>query len=457
MVGPHTSREVALEVLYRVDADGAWSGVLLRRILERAGLGPAEEALATELTLGTLRHLAAVDWTLSRFTRTPLATLPPRIRGVLRIGAYQLLFVPRIPPHAACSESVELAKRVGHPGTTSLVNAVLRRVAASPEGPPDGDTAEAIALRYSHPLWLVARWIDRYGVAETRALCTANNATPPSSIRLNTLRGAPEAVAAHLADRGVHTEPSAWLPEGRRIGSERNARAQRAAYDEGWFSPQDEASMLVARLLAPCPGDTVIDTCAAPGGKTTHIAALMENHGRILACDVHPAKLEAVARQCARLGVTVVETRRLDASGLGKAAPGEADRVLVDAPCSGLGVVRRRPEIKWRLRPEDLHERAAKQRRILDGAAGAVRPGGLLVYSVCTPEPEEGAEVLEAFLAAHREFEPAPIVGWPPGPGGDAPFDRAAAVLWPRPGAATLLPHRTGTDGFFIAALHRAV
>ncbi|HLJ59323.1 MAG TPA: 16S rRNA (cytosine(967)-C(5))-methyltransferase RsmB [bacterium] len=479
MDAPRTSREVALEVLHRVDDDGAWSGVLLRRALERAGLSAVEEALATELTLGTLRHRAEVDWTLARFTRTPLGALPARIRGVLRMGAYQLLFVPRIPPHAACSESVELAKRVGHVGTARLVNAVLRRVAASPERPRDGATVEAIALRRSHPAWLVSRWVARFGIEETRALCDANNATPPSTIRLNTLRGAPDLIAARLADRGVCTEPSVWLPEGRRIvvagdrdaaaprgdgpgHADRRARAsaRQAAYDEGWFSPQDEASMLVARLLAPSPEETVIDACAAPGGKTTHLAALMENRGRIIACDVHAAKLDAVSRQCARLGVTIVETCQLDAARLGETHAGDAHRVLVDAPCSGLGVLRRRPEIKWRLQPDDLRTRAAEQRRILDGASAAVRPGGVLVYSVCTTEPEEGVDVVEAFLAAHAEFAPASTAGWPPGPGGvAAPLGAAgpaAAIERETPGSALLLPHRTGTDGFFVAVLRRA-
>ena len=224
--------------------------------------------------------------------------------------------------------------------------------------------------------------------------------------------------------------------------------------------------MLVARLVAPRPGETVIDACAAPGGKTTHLAALMENRGRILACDVHPAKLDAVSRQCARLGATIVETRHLDAARLGRTHPRAADRVLVDAPCSGLGVLRRRPEIKWRVRPEDLPAVAEQQRRILHGAAGAVRTGGTLVYSVCTTEPEEGAQVVEAFLSRHPEFEPLPITAWPPGPGAaalaaDGPGgpgaggEVAAGVVWGASGTALLCPHRGGTDGFFVASLRR--
>jgi len=452
---------VAAEILYRVDAHGAWSGVLLQRTLERARLGPADRGLATELTLGTLRRRAEVDWALARYARTPLESLPPRIRAVLRLSAYQLLFLQRVPPHAACNEAVELARRAGHTGTARLVNAVLRRLAASPERAPEGDTVDAIALRHSHPRWLVARWVERLGTAETRALCEANNAAPPATVRLNTLRGAPEAIATRLAERGVHTEPSPWLAEARRmvVGADR-VRARRAAYEEGWLSPQDDASMLVSRRTAARPGDVVIDACAAPGGKSAHLAALMENRGRIIACDVHPAKLAAVARQCARLGVTIVETRELDAARLGEAFAGAADRVVVDAPCSGLGVLRRRPEIKWRIRPEDLAARAAEQRRILAGVAGAVRPGGLLVYSVCTPEPEEGAEVAHAFLEAHPEFRPAPPEGWPfdavaPESRGGVPAPRDA-VIWDGVGGALLLPHRTGTDGFFIAAFRRA-
>lgn len=444
-----TSREVALEVLRRVETDGAWSGVLLRHALDRAELDPAEEALAADLTLGTLRHRGELDWALSQVLREPLDSLPPAIRTVLRIGAYQLLFLDRIPPPAACWETVELAKRVGHPGTVRLVNAVLRALAASPPRLPEDDgTPERIALRTSHPLWLVRRWCGRFGVEEARALCEANNRTPPSSVRLNTLRGTPDQLVQALRDTGVVTEPSPYLPEGRRIvAAAREAR--RAAYEAGWVTPQDEGAMLVGRLVAPRPGETVVDACAAPGGKTAHLAALMENRGRIVACDVHPRKLEAVAGQCRRLGVGIVELRCLDAAQLGDVYPQQADRVLVDAPCSGLGVVRRRPEIKWRLRPDQLGELAARQKRILGGAAGAVRPGGLLVYSVCSVEPEEGPEVVADFLAHHPEFVPASLEGWPPD------GDEASRIVAGSPGTALLLPHRTDTDGFFVAALRR--
>lgn len=445
------SREVALEVLHRVEVDHAFSGALLRRVLDRAGLRAVDQGLATELAFGTLRHRAEVDWVLAQASHTPLEDLPPHIRAVLRMGAYQLMFLDRIPASAACSQAVELAKRFGHPGTARLVNAVLRRIAAAPVRlPEDESTPEGIALRHSHPLWLVRRWAQRFGIDEARALCRTNNATPPASVRLNTLRGAPASVAAALAASGVHIVPSTLLPEGARIlnGS---PEARRAVYAAGLVSPQDEGSMLIGRLVAPLPGETAVDACAGSGGKAMHLAALMENRGRVLACDIVPAKLNAVARQARRLGVTIVDPRHLDVARLCEAVPSGADRVLVDAPCSGLGVIRRRPEIKWRIHPEQLPILAARQRAMLHHAAAAVRPGGVLVFSVCTLEPEEGPAVASAFLDAHPEFDPMPVAGWPPGGGaGGAP-----APVPAQPGTAFLAPHVHDTDGFFVATFRR--
>jgi 16S rRNA (cytosine967-C5)-methyltransferase len=445
---PRSSREVALEVLRRVDADQAFSGVLLRRMLERAGLSDADGALATELTLGTLRHRAEVDWVLSRVSHTPLDDLPAPIRAVLRMGAYQLMFLDRIPPSAACSQAVELAKRVGHPGTARLVNAVLRTLAAAPPVlPEDESTPEGIALRCSHPVWLVRRWVERFGAEGARALCRTNNVAPFASVRLNTLRGTPASVAAAIEALGVVISRSTVVPEGGRIVGA-PAHARRAAYAQGWVSPQDEGSMLVSRIVAPRPGETVVDACAGSGGKAMHLAALMENRGRVVACDIVPAKLDAAARHAARLGVTIVEPRLLPAERLAEALPLAADRVLVDAPCSGLGVIRRRPEIKWRIQPEQLPVLAVRQRAILEDAAAAVRPGGLLVFSVCTLEPDEGPAAMAGFLDAHREFGPEPVVGSSSGAG--AGFAPARGG----PGAY-LYPHLHGTDGFFVAACRR--
>jgi 16S rRNA (cytosine967-C5)-methyltransferase len=450
-VSARTPREVAVEVLHRVEIDRAFSGTLLRRTLERADLPAQDASLATELTLGTLRHRAELDWALARVTHTPLDELPPRIRAILRSGAYQLMFLDRIPPSAACSQAVELAKKLGHAGTARLVNAVLRRIAAAPVAvPEDESTAEGIALRHSHPEWLVRRWMSRFGPSGAVALCRTNNATPTSALRLNTLRGTSASIAEALAGMGVHTAPSSLLPEGARI-VRAAAAARSLAYADGWVSWQDEGAMLVSRLVAPRPGETVVDACAGSGGKAMHLATLMENQGRVLACDIVQAKLDAIGRHAARLGVTIVEPHLLEAARLREVAPSGADRVLVDAPCSGLGVIRRRPEIKWRIEPAQLPVFAGRQLAILTCGAQIVRRGGMLIFAVCTIEPEEGPAVASAFLHAHPEFQPAPITGWPPGNGGAEP----PAPLPGDGGTAFLVPHLHDTDGFFVAAFRR--
>lgn len=436
------AREVAAQVLARVDSGEAFANVLLTAAVDRAHLADLDAALATELVLGVLRHRERVDWTLAAVLRRPLDDLPARIRAVLRSGAYQLLFLPRIPAHAAVDEAVRLARVLGHAGTAKLTNAVLRRVASDGERPlPEGPPAARVAVECSHPAWLVDRWMRRFGAAETEALCRANNEHAPAQARINTLKITPDDAERRLAEAGVRMTRTA-LPEG--VTLDGPYRARRALVEAGMLTMQDLAAMLVTHALDPQPGETVIDAAAAPGGKTTHIAERMRDRGRIIACDVHQGKLERLAARIAAMGLSSVEAHHLDARELHRAFHGQADRLLLDAPCSGLGVLRRRPDIKWRLRPEDISALAALQADLLAGAAGAVRPGGVLVYSVCSTEEEEGQNVVEAFLRAHRGFAREEVAL----PGG---FTGAAGPS----GTAMLLPHRHGTDGFFIARLRR--
>jgi 16S rRNA (cytosine967-C5)-methyltransferase len=431
-------------VLSRVESGQAFANVLLYHDLADAHLSPADAGLATELVYGTLRYLSRLDWTLAGAVRSPVAELPPRIRAILRAAVYQLVFLHRVPARAVVHEAVELAKRHGHAGTTALVNAVLRRIAAQGERPvPDGgDPAGRLALMESHPRWLVDRWLLRYGPDDTLALCRANNTPAPISARVNRLRAAPEAVVRDLASAGVTTRAT-WLPEGLWLDGPFDARHRLVA--SGVLTMQDLGAMVVTHLLDPQPGETIIDACAAPGGKTTHIAERIGDSGRVIACDVHPGKLEALQRRVDGMGLRCVQVVNCDARTLGEIYPQAADRVLVDAPCTGLGVVRRRPEIKWRIQPEDGAAMAVRQRAILHGAAAAVRPGGMLLYSVCSTEPEEGPMVVEQFLAQHPDFVRDPDL---PLPAGLTAGDGAA-------GAVTLLPHRHGTDGFFIARMRR--
>lgn len=424
-----------------MEEGGAFSTILLPRAISAARLSPQDADLVTALVLGVLRWRLRLDYALQHLLHDPLERLPPRIRTVLRMGAYQILFLERIPTYAAIHESVALAQRYGHPGTAALVNAVLRRLAREGEPSLPEDPVEALAIRQSHPRWLVDRWVARWGMAEAERMMEANNRTPPTVLRVNTLRATPEAVRARLEAEGVRVEPGS-LPESLRVASGPfGARLRLVA--EGWAYPQDEAAMVAARAVDPQPGELVVDACAAPGGKSTHLAALLGNRGRVVACDVHPKKVDAIRRLVARTGATCVEAILLDARRLGEVLPERADRVLVDAPCTGLGVIRRRPEIRWRVTPDGPTRAGELQRALLRGAMRALRPGGTLVYAVCSLEPEEGLDVVQWGMASEG-LEPDPFrIPWRGG------------VLEAPEGWVTLLPHVYGTDGFFIARLRR--
>ncbi len=438
-----SARDAAVRILTRVDAGDAFANVLLRSVLSRSSFSAPDAGLTTELVLGVLRHRARVDWTLEGALRQARADLPLRITAILRTGTYQLLFLPRIPHHAAVDEAVSLAHAHGHAGTAKLVNAVLRRIAAEGERPlPDGPPEGRIAIEFSHPRWLVERWLRRFGAEETVALCRANNEPTPMTVRVNTLRLSAVDAAQRLRDAGVTVTPTA-LPEGFQLHGPIGGRDR--LIEAGALTIQDVGGMLVTHVLDPQPGETVIDGAAAPGGKTTHIAERMRNRGRVIACDVHPAKLVRLSARIAAMGIEIVEAHDQDARRLGRARAGAGDRLLLDLPCTGLGVVRRRPEIKWRLRPDHIATMAQTQRQILHGAADAVRPGGVLVYSVCSLEDEEGQAIVEEFLGTRRDFAPDLSVPLPQ-PLRARPAGRAGMLV---------LPHLHGTDGFYIARLRR--
>jgi 16S rRNA (cytosine967-C5)-methyltransferase len=444
-----SAREAAFAVLNRAEAADAFVSILLFRTLERSRLSGADRALATAITLGVLRHRARLDYALGHLLERPLQDLPVPIRTILRMGAYQVLDLDRMPDAAAVSESVNLARRHGHVGTARLVNAVLRRLAA--EGPPPLpdpglDPVEAIAVACSHPRWLVARWVAQWGPEEASALAAVNTRPAPSVLRVNTLRVTRDALLAALHDRGLAAEPGLIADAVRVHGS---VAGRLPLIEQGLCVAQDEGSILVAHAVEPEPGATIIDACAGSGGKAAHLAALMKNEGRVLACDLHPRKLQALAQRSALLAATCIEAHHLDARDLWRLHPARADAVLVDAPCSGLGTVRRRPEIKWRATPDALPRHADTQRAILSGAAGAARSGGVLVYSVCSLEPEEGPQVIEAFLAGHRDFARDPMPEGFPRVLNGRPLEQTSA------GEIRLFPHRHDTDGFYLARVRR--
>jgi len=441
------ARAVAARVLARVETEGAFADLALDAELNRAAAVPRDAALATELVYGTLRWQRYLDWILGPHSRRPLGRLDPRPRVLLRLTAYQLAFLERIPPFAAVDDAVSLARQRGKPGVPEFVNAVLRSFARrgprEREPAPPADPIEALAVRRSFPTWLARRWVERYGLDEASALMRALNERPPLTLRVNVLRTTREALAARLRDEDqVETTPIRHAPEGL-IAIHGGRPGAWRSFADGALAVQDEASMLVARLLDPRSGETVADACAAPGTKTTHLAQLMTNSGHILAFDPQPARLALVREAATRLGVTIVETHGGTVETLAPGFTAACDAVLVDAPCSNLGVLRRNPEVKWRRQPGDIAASAVRQREILAAAATMVRPGGRLVYATCSLEPEENDGVVAAFLTARGDFATDPPSEFP------LPLDSH--------GVLRCLPHRHGTDGFTAVRLRRMI
>ena len=445
-----SARELALKVLKAVEEEGAYANLALNRILEKYRPGKLDRAFATELSYGALRSLNTLDWVLAQFIKQPLSSQTSTVRNILRLGVYQLMFMDRVPPSAACNEGAEMARKHGHAGTVKFVNGVLRNVSRRFKeiqfpGLED-NPVEHISLRYSHPAWMVKRWLEEFGPMDTIALCRANNEPAPNTVRTNTLKTTRPELAERLQREGLTVRETAYAPEGLNIEGFFSLGSL-AAFKEGLFQVQDESSMLAGRALAPAPGSTVIDACSAPGGKTTHLAQLMENRGEILAVDIHPHKLALITENCTRLGINIIEGLTGDARELPEKLYNRADFLLVDAPCSGLGVLRRRPDARWRKEPGQLPAIVKLQAEILDGASRCVKEGGVMVYSTCTITREENWGQVEDFLARHPEFEPEDLTSLLPS---EMDFEGTLAR-----GYLQILPHRHGMDGFFIARMRK--
>jgi 16S rRNA (cytosine967-C5)-methyltransferase len=445
-MGDQTQREIALRVLRQRDSGQAFIEARLDRALAETALSAADRALARELVSGVVRWQRTLDWLIAR--KTPGRTQKPAVQVLLRLGLYQLFWLDRVPDHAALHETVELAKRQGFGPQAGFVNAVLRSYARE-----RGRTRLLLAelkeqqpaLGWSHPDWLYERWRARWSEPEVRRLLEWNNTPPKVFARLNTLRTTAHALIQRWQAEGVRFQARAWDWTGPDLVFELESPPplnELPSFREGWFYVQDPSTLLAARLLDPQPGEHVLDLCAAPGGKTTFLAQLMENQGRVVAADLAPQRLEQVRQNCARLGVSSVEVVATPAvapalppaphhgwpAALG---PSRFDRVLVDAPCSNTGVLRRRLEARWRLRPEELHRLQQTQLNLLRQAVEYVRPGGVLVYSTCSLEPEENHQVAAAFVK-----------------------ERPDLLL---ESERELLPFTDGVDGAYVARFRRLV
>ncbi len=439
---PPDARTVAHDILVRVETTDAFADVLLAHRLADLPFAPQDHALVTRLVYGTLAWQGRLDHHLHALLRPGSRTLETPVRVALRLGLYQLLFLDRVPAYAAVDASVRLARRSGA-GAAGLTNAVLRRAAAErgrgrPPLDAGADALTRLAITWSHPRWLVERWATEFDADDLALLLQADNERGATTVRTNQLRTTREDLLAELTAHGVQGAPGRWGPDA--IVVARGAARLRSlpAWHQGRFAFQGEASQLIAPLLGLRPGERVLDACAAPGGKAVHVAALVGDGGSVLALDQRPAGIVRIRRAAERLGARAVRTLVADARRPPVREP--FDAVLVDAPCSGLGTLRRHPELRWRRRPEDIARLAALQRDIVTAVAPLVRPGGALVYAVCTITREETDDVVAAVLSAHPRFAREGIAEMP------------SALVTPA-GALRTFPHRHGMDGFFAVRL----
>jgi 16S rRNA (cytosine967-C5)-methyltransferase len=461
---PPNSRLISLSVLNEVDQDKKTLDHLLNATFTRiVNLPQREKNLTFTIVYGVLRYRKRLDWILDHFSRTGLDKLDSEVLNILRIGLFQVVYLTRIPASAAVNTAVDLAKTLNKPWLAKFVNAVLRAAVREYRDitPPDmeNDPVMAVSIEKSMPQWLISRWIPRFGLSQTLLLCDIINTIPPLTLRANTLKTTRSALLESGRIYNNH-KPTVYCPDGVRMDHPEYPIASPVAspgispvasmegFREGFFQVQDEAAQLVTLLLDPRPGETVMDACAGMGGKTGHIAQQMKNTGKVLALDINPDKLEKIHLEMSRLGISIVETLAHDLSmPVDTKQIGNYDRVLLDAPCSGLGVLRRNPDIKWRASLDRLDCCKIRQIGFLDHISQFVKPSGILVYAVCSMEPEENEAVVEAFLRDHSIFS----------------IDKSLAGLSPQirslissEGHLRTFPHLHGMDGFFAVRFRRS-
>ncbi len=436
-----SARETAVLTLAACEKQGAWSDGYLKRAIREQGLDRRDGALATRLCYGVLQNKLLLDWRLAQVCSMRLEKLDVKVLCGLRVAAYQLLFLDKIPPSAAVNEAVEMAKRHSrNPRAAGLVNGVLRTLLRQGKNleANETDKPKRLSIQYSHPQWLVEDFSALLGVEGTQGLLAANNQQPPTTAQVNYLKTTPDKLAEELRTAGAEVQPHPWL-EGCLLLSGTGDLERLNTFQRGEFYIQDAASRLAVLAAGITPGQRVLDCCAAPGGKSFAAAILMENRGELISCDIHPHKIKLLEAGRERLGLSIVAPALQNAAQPREDWLDGFDVVLTDVPCSGLGIIRKKPDIRYK-DPALLKGLPRVQRGILDNCARYVRPGGVLLYSTCTVLPRENGDVVDGFLADHPEFLPEPF---------DLPH-------WGKqPGQLTLWPHIHDTDGFFMAKLRR--
>ena len=436
-----SARAVAIRALNRLEKNFP-----INRALERelGSLSDEDRSLATSLFYGVLRRRITLDYILEHLAGRRMERIDRPLHNILRTGLFQLRYLDKIPPWAAIDEAVKTAKAFGKGG--AFVNAVLRKATRQDVNmpSPEKDLSLHLSVTYSHPIWLVKRWLRDLGRLETDALLEANTRIPPLVLRTNLLRTTPAGLKREMEEAGFPTTSGLHFPEALYLAS--GAPARLPGYARGLFSVQDEGSQAVVSVLDPQPGERIFDLCAGAGGKTTALAERTGDRGEIIAMDLDKGRLTLLRDNVGRLGLQSVSWLQMDVREAGDRYAGWADRLLLDAPCSGTGVIRRRPDIGWNKGPADIRRLAGRQRELLLSAAGVVRPGGIMVYATCSTETEEGEAIIADFLRGRSDYRPDDLTPYLP------PSLQGAA----KGHMLRLWPQRDGTDGFFMARLRRS-
>lgn len=441
-------RESVVSILEQIEKNQSYSNLLLNNVIKKNQIATKDIGLLTELTYGTLQRKMTLDYYLEPFIKNP-KKLENWVKQLLRMTLYQMLYLYKIPDRAAIHEAVEIAKKRGHKGISGMVNGVLRSLQR--EGVRDmdeiKDEVERLSIETSHPTWLVRRWIEQFGYNKAKEMCEINLTAPMQTARVNTNKITREACIKRLTEEGFQVEESVVVPEA--IKCLKGNLAHSESFREGLITIQDESSMLVAYALGIEQNETILDACAAPGGKSTHIAEKLEDTGQVISLDLHEHKVKLINENAVRLGLTNIETKAMDSRKVQEEFDGSAfDRILLDAPCSGLGVMRRKPDMKYTKKEEDLNRLQSIQLQLLDSVTPLLKPGGTLVYSTCTIDRSENEEVVTAFLQKHTDFE-----------GDLSVIERMPKAIQPlmTDFQLQIFPQDFGSDGFYIASLRKKV
>lgn len=442
------AREGALKILHSIEVDKAYSNIALNKAFNNNNFTKIDKNFITEMVYGTLENLIYIDYVIQQFSKMKLSKINPWALNILRLGTYQILFLDRIPDFAAVNESVNLSKIYCN-RASGFINGILRNIIRKKKNinlpNPNKEYQKFLSIKYSHPEWMVNRFLEYFPKDFTEDLLKANNEIPKLYIRINTLKISVEEVVSFLKKNDIKVARNPYLNEALTVEGGFSQLEELEIYKKGYIHIQDFSSMLVARILDPKEGQFIIDVCSAPGGKTTHIGQLMRNKGRILARDIHEHKLKLVQNNAKRLGIDIIQVQKYNGKDLDNNLVDKADKVLVDAPCSGLGIIRRKPEIKYRKEPDDIKNITDLQLSILINASKYVKSGGELVYSTCTIDPNENQGVIEKFLSQNSNFDIMNII------------HQYKSLI---PGEhlrnyIQLYPHIHGTDGFFIVKMQK--